>query len=166
AVLLFQIIEVVLHRALVSAGDFFLAQRALGVGLGGGRGFFVLDLALAFDADAFQRNARHSAAGRELAFDFGRFQRVGRPALAAVSMSPRVGVRPDDAVVVPTIGELAIPSGRFVLRPSADTAAGLAAGLVPGPAARAPALAGADAHGGPIEVLQRGGDLLRVTQLL
>src|SRR5258708_22076283 len=61
--LLLQIIKVVLHRPLIRARHFFLAQRTLGVGLGGGGGFLVLDVALTFDADALQSDARHLAAG-------------------------------------------------------------------------------------------------------
>src|SRR5437867_4167146 len=63
-----QIIKVIFHRSLIGTGDFFLAECALGVRLGGGGGFFVLDFSLAFDADAFQRDTRHLATGRELAF--------------------------------------------------------------------------------------------------
>ena len=51
--LFLQVIKVVLHGSLIRAGDFFLAQRALGVGLGGDGGFFKRHLARSFNADSF-----------------------------------------------------------------------------------------------------------------
>lgn len=61
--LLLQIIEVITHGTAVSARDLVLVQRALRVGLRCRRGFFELNLALALDGDALERDARHLAAG-------------------------------------------------------------------------------------------------------
>src|SRR5690349_10338897 len=51
--LFLQVIKIILHRPLVRARNAFLAESALGVGLGGGRGLGVVHLALAFNADSF-----------------------------------------------------------------------------------------------------------------
>src|SRR5438105_12888492 len=61
--LFLDIVEVILHRSLISARNFFLAQGALSIRLRRGSGFFILDFALAFDADAFQSDARHLSTG-------------------------------------------------------------------------------------------------------
>ena len=50
-------------------------------------GFFVGHLALAFDAHAFQGDARHLAAGLELAFHLRGLERVAQLALAAVGVA-------------------------------------------------------------------------------
>src|ERR1044072_5356158 len=96
---LFEIREVISDRSPVSAWDLILVQRALGFGLRGGRGFFELNLALAFDGHAFERDARHLASGRHLAFHLGRLERVAQ-AVVAVTDAARVHVRTLNAGVV------------------------------------------------------------------
>src|ERR1035441_6879561 len=144
---LLKVIEVLLHRPLIRAGDLFLAQGALGVGLRGGGRFLVGHLALAFDADAFQGNARHLAAGLELAFHLGGLECVAQFALAAVGVAHRILVGPVNARIIPVVTPLAVPLS-IGITPRADAAArmvavGIVARLVAG--AHAPALARADA---------------------
>src|SRR5882762_4469103 len=159
---LLQIIEVILYRSLVSARNFFLAQRALGIGLRRRGGFFVSNLALAFDTHAFQGDARHLAAGRELPFDFRGLEGVAQLAIAAVGMAARVGVGPDHAGIIPAIRKLAVPSGARI-RPCADAATRFAAiRIEAGVVALAPALARAHTRGSFIEGLQLGHDRLAV----
>ena len=98
--LFLQIIEVITHSPLVSAGDLILIQRALGIALRGNHRLLISHTTGAFDADAFQRNAGHLTARSELALDFRRREIVGELTLAAIGVAPRVHVGPLNVRVI------------------------------------------------------------------
>src|SRR5436190_18177942 len=83
-------------------------------------------------------------------------------------MTARIGVGPDDAGVIPAIVELAVPGGVLILGPGANATAGLAAWLETGPVgfALSPALAGANAHGSLIQIIECGSEFLSIAHLL
>src|SRR5438046_2339715 len=62
-----EVIKIIFDGALIRAGNLFLAQRALGFALRPRDCLGISDLALALDADSLQRDARHRAAGTDLA---------------------------------------------------------------------------------------------------
>src|ERR1035437_8271402 len=165
---LLQVVKIVLYRPLVGAGDLFLAQGALGVGLRGGGRFLIGHLALAFDAHAFQGNARHLAAGLELASHLRGLERVAQLALAPVGVAARILVGPVNARIVPVVTPLAVPLS-VGIAPGADASArmvaiGIVARLVAG--AHAPTLTRADAHRGLVQALERRRQLLRIAHRL
>src|SRR5713226_2026823 len=140
--LFLEVVKVIPNRPLVCARHLFLAQRALRVGLRGGSRLFISHLALSFDADSLQRDARHLAAGGELAFDFGRLERVAQFALTPVGMPSRVQVWPNDARIVPAIVPLSVVHPAVVfIRPGADSATRFPPGFESGFLARGPSLA-------------------------
>ena len=91
--LLLQIVEVILDRPLVSARHLVLVERALGVALRRRRRFLIADGTLPLDADSLERDARHRAAGIDLAVQFRRREIVGQLRVAAVGQAARVRVR-------------------------------------------------------------------------
>src|SRR6185295_3825044 len=106
-----------------SARNFFLTQSTLRVSLRCGDRFFELNLARSFDADALQSDARHLAAGRELALHLRRRESIvhllfalGNAATILVAIIERrvVGVRRPVAVLDPITA---------FLSPSANTRA-------------------------------------------
>ena len=124
--LLLQIVKIIFDRPLIRPRHFILAKSALSIRLRSGGGFFISNLALALDADAFQRDRWHLAAGCELPLHFGRFERVVQITFASVGLAAPIHIGPRDSRVVPTGGGLAVPI-RAVLRPGPHTGARLAA---------------------------------------
>src|SRR6185312_7808195 len=122
--LLLQIIEIVFDRALIRAGNLFLTERALGLALGSGDRLLISDRALAFDADAFQRNAGHLATGADLALDFGRRQRRVERTVTPIRQTTRVHVGTLQTGVVPKPGVLRGSDRAVIIRPRADAATG------------------------------------------
>src|SRR5207247_1099379 len=115
-------------------GDLVLVQGALGVLLGGGGGFFELDVAGAFDAHAFERDARHGAAGGKLAFDLVRDE-IWVQVVGPVGMTFRGEVGSFDARIVPaSLLVLGKVGPTVFVSPGADATARFAPGLETGQA--------------------------------
>ena len=101
--LFFQIIEIIPHSSLIGTGDLILIQRGLGFALGGGGGVLETYGALAFDADAFQIDARHRTARGDLALQFSWRQSVGQLRVAAIGQAFRRHVGTLQAGIVPEL---------------------------------------------------------------
>src|SRR5207247_11124511 len=114
--------EVILDGALIGAGHLLLAEGALGFALGFGDRLDVIHLALALDAHSFQGDARHRTAGTNLAFHLRGPERIGKLALAAITDTARLLVRPFNSRIVPAIRHLSEIEPAVVIRPAPDAA--------------------------------------------